>query len=287
MEATVRGGAIALAFFMIISLSRCTPQHTQVKRDYRTTSVGNGANDTEHDEQESEREEGPNGEVFSNRVSRSPDEESSGNAYKKEKFYETGMASWYGREFHGKKTASGESFDMNGLTAAHKSLPFGTIIMVKNFNNGKTVKVRINDRGPYKGNRILDLSYAAAKKLDMLKNGRTHVGIKVLKVGSGINEDNQSGSSTNLEAVSEDEGRSNPADHGNYIVQAGAFYSRRNAENLKNRIEGMVDNSVVVVHDEDLFKVRVVGFMSKEDAGRCKKVLSGEDIQTYIIRKNE
>jgi rare lipoprotein A len=290
MRATVRVGTLALAFFMIIALARCTPQHSQVRRDYRNTSVGSGAYNPGHDEEESELDEGQNREVFSNKVSRNPDEEFSGSndgsVYKKEKFYETGMASWYGREFHGKKTASGEFFDMNGLTAAHKNLPFGTVIMVKNFKNGKTVKVRVNDRGPYKGNRILDLSYAAAKKLDMLKNGKTYVGIKVLKVGNGLDEGEQSGSHANLEAVSDD-ARLKSVDSGDFVVQAGAFYSRRNAENLKYRIEGMIDNSVVVAHDDDLYKVRVVGFVTKEDAGRCRKVLSGEDIPTYIIRKNK
>jgi rare lipoprotein A (peptidoglycan hydrolase) len=87
-----------------------------------------------------------------------------------EKFYQKGYASWYGREFHGKATASGEKFDMNEMTAAHKTLPFGTILEVRNLENGKSVRVKINDRGPYRGNRIIDLSYAGAKEIGMVKN---------------------------------------------------------------------------------------------------------------------
>ena len=92
-----------------------------------------------------------------------------------EKFYQKGMASWYGREFHGKSTASGERFDMNDLTAAHKTLPFGTIVEVKNLENGKSVKLKINDRGPYRGNRIIDLSFGGAKEIGMVKTGEVNV----------------------------------------------------------------------------------------------------------------
>ena len=81
------------------------------------------------------------------------------------KFSQTGMASWYGRQFHGRKTASGETFDMNALTAAHRSLPLNCFIRVTNKTNGKSVVVKVNDRGPFHGNRVLDLSYGAAKQL--------------------------------------------------------------------------------------------------------------------------
>ncbi len=81
------------------------------------------------------------------------------------------IASYYGREFHGRRTASGERFDMNAMTAAHRSLPFGTIVRVTNPHNGRSVKVRINDRGPFVAGRDIDLSYAAAKAIDMLGVG--------------------------------------------------------------------------------------------------------------------
>jgi rare lipoprotein A len=82
-----------------------------------------------------------------------------------------GLASWYGEQFHGKQAANGELFDMTALTAAHRTLPLGSIVRVVNLQNGKHVRVRINDRGPYVNGRILDLSYAAAVQLDMIEGG--------------------------------------------------------------------------------------------------------------------
>ncbi|HUT98632.1 MAG TPA: septal ring lytic transglycosylase RlpA family protein [bacterium] len=92
-----------------------------------------------------------------------------------------GMASWYGRDFQGRPTASGEIFDMYGYTAAHRSLPFGTRVRVTNEANGRSVVVRINDRGPWVEGRILDLSYAAAKQLGMLEAGVIRVRLEVLR----------------------------------------------------------------------------------------------------------
>ena len=96
---------------------------------------------------------------------------------------EKGKACWYGSEYQGKHTASGEVFDMNKLTAAHRKLPFGTIVLVKNLQNGRTVKVRINDRGPWTGGRLIDLSKAAAAEIDMISAGVVPVRIEVLKWG--------------------------------------------------------------------------------------------------------
>jgi len=95
----------------------------------------------------------------------------------------TGYASWYGEEFHGRKTANGEIFNMYSLTAAHRSLPFNSIVEVKNLENGKKVVVRINDRGPFVRGRIIDLSYAAAKKIGCVDAGVVKVRLKVLHVG--------------------------------------------------------------------------------------------------------
>ena len=90
-------------------------------------------------------------------------------------FEQIGIASWYGGKFHGRQTANGEIFNTNDLTAAHKDLPFNTVVNVTNMANGKTVSVRINDRGPYVGDRVIDLSYAAAKALDMVRSGTADV----------------------------------------------------------------------------------------------------------------
>ncbi len=94
------------------------------------------------------------------------------------KFKQNGTASWYGRQFHGRKTASGETFDMNGLTAAHRTLPMNCYIKVTNKDNGKSVIVKVNDRGPFHGNRVLDLSYGAAKAIGITQKGVGNVTIE-------------------------------------------------------------------------------------------------------------
>ena len=93
---------------------------------------------------------------------------------------EKGIASWYGGKFHGRKTASGERYDMNKMTAAHKTLPFGTRVRVTNLDTGRKVVVRINDRGPFVRGRVIDLSRAAARKVDMIQAGTARVLVEVL-----------------------------------------------------------------------------------------------------------
>jgi rare lipoprotein A len=97
---------------------------------------------------------------------------------KNERFAQTGVASWYGPGFHGRKTASGEPFDQNRLTAAHRSLPLDSVVKVTNLENGKSVEVEINDRGPYAKGRVIDLSRAAARHLDMTDDGTAKVRIE-------------------------------------------------------------------------------------------------------------
>lgn len=94
------------------------------------------------------------------------------------KFSQTGLASWYGRQFHGRKTANGDQFDMYAMTAAHRSLPLNCYIRVTNQDNGKSVVVKVNDRGPFHGNRVLDLSYAAATQLGITQKGVGNVTIE-------------------------------------------------------------------------------------------------------------
>lgn len=94
------------------------------------------------------------------------------------RFSQSGVASWYGRQFHGKKTASGEVFDQNGLTAAHRSLPLNCYVKVTNKSNGKSVVVKVNDRGPFSSNRVMDLSYGAAKQIGLVNAGSGNVVIE-------------------------------------------------------------------------------------------------------------
>jgi len=94
--------------------------------------------------------------------------------------HEVGVASWYGEEVEGNQTASGEAFDLNGLTAAHHTLPFGTTIRVTNLRNHKSLLLRVNDRGPHLGKRLLDVSWAAAKRLGFVLTGTTRVRVEVV-----------------------------------------------------------------------------------------------------------
>lgn len=98
---------------------------------------------------------------------------------------QTGLASWYGEPHHGRLTASGEVFNMNALTAAHRTLPLGTRLLVTDLESGKSVEVRVNDRGPFVGDRILDLSYAAARALGGVGRGVIRVRLRVLEVPAG------------------------------------------------------------------------------------------------------
>jgi rare lipoprotein A len=92
-----------------------------------------------------------------------------------------GIASWYGNPFHGRRTASGETYDMDAMTAAHRTLPFGTVLQVVNLDNGRAVRVRVNDRGPYVDGRVIDLSRGAARELDMVGPGTARVHVTVIE----------------------------------------------------------------------------------------------------------
>jgi rare lipoprotein A len=125
---------------------------------------------------------------------------------------ETGIASWYGHPYHGRQSASGEIYDMEQLTAAHRTLPFNTWVRVENVANAKTVDVRINDRGPFVGGRIIDISHAAAQAIEMIGPGTAQVRVTVIGAPAIVE----------------------PAIFG---VQVGAFQNRDNAEHLKNELE--------------------------------------------------
>ena len=212
-----------------------------------------------------------------------------------EEFDQKGYASWYGREFHGRKTASGGKFDMYDMTAAHKTLPFGTVLKVTNLSSGKSIKVVINDRGPYKKNRIIDLSYAAGRELGILAKGEEMVGVSIIKLGNGKTEK----TATQVKAVSgeeeyliEEDDSDVDADipeerivSGNFEIQAGAFYSMKNAEKIKQRIESSVGGKVVITEDGDLYKVKMVNVRSKNEAERIMRSLEKDDIKSILLQK--
>lgn len=135
-------------------------------------------------------------------------------------YVERGVASWYGPTFHGVSTSSGERYDMYAMTAAHKTLPLPTYVRVTNLRNGRTITVRVNDRGPFVGTRLIDLSYTAAAKLDMLRDGTTFVEVRALEPG---------GTPDNLTRTSE-------TPPPTLYVQAGAFADQGNAERAIARL---------------------------------------------------
>jgi len=142
---------------------------------------------------------------------------------------ETGIASWYGRKFHGRKTANGERFDMYAMTAAHKTLPLPTMVRVTNLENGRSVVVRVNDRGPFVKNRLIDLSWAAAKALGFAEKGTARVRVQTLDAPRPA---------VRSASISSSSAASAPARPGRIYIQLGAFASRANAERLARRVAG-------------------------------------------------
>ncbi len=165
---------------------------------------------------------------------------------------ERGLASWYGKKFHGNPTSSGEIYDMHAMTAAHKTLPLPTMVSVTNLSNGKKIIVRVNDRGPFIGDRIIDLSFAAATKLDMI-----NAGIAMVEVVALTNPGNHA-------AVSKPDGTPETISDqvsGILFLQVGAFSDDLNAQRLRQQLE---TNGItrVVIHDDQsgstpVYRVRI------------------------------
>jgi len=151
-------------------------------------------------------------------------------------YVQRGTASWYGPGFHEKRTSSGEPYDMYAMTAAHKTLPIPVYARVTHLGNGRSIVVRINDRGPFVGNRIIDLSYTAAWKLDMLRDGTAPVEVRVLSA-AGVPQ--TASAPTPTPTSTDDSGMRR-------FVQAGAFSARSNAEGLVARLNDTGINNVVV-----------------------------------------
>ncbi len=155
-------------------------------------------------------------------------------------YVEQGIASWYGPDFHGGRTASGETFDMNAMSGAHPTLPLPSWVRVTNLENGRSVIIRLNDRGPFSKNRIIDLSRAAAERLDMIRSGTARVEVRSLATGEPAPQTPQA------EAL---------------FAQAGAFSGRENAEGLAGRLRaaGIADVTVseATIEGRRMFRVRV------------------------------
>lgn len=158
-------------------------------------------------------------------------------------YAEEGIASWYGREFHGRRTSNGEVYDMYAMTAAHKTLPLPTDARVTNLANGKSIIVRINDRGPFKKGRIIDLSYGAARELGFTTAGTTMVEVVALP-GASVTAGGQATGGRQL-----------------MYAQIGAFSQQANAEELQRQLRDQGVDKVVIHHDpaagSALYRVRI------------------------------
>ncbi len=177
-------------------------------------------------------------------------------------YRETGVASWYGKEFNGRKTASGEVFDMRGLSAAHRTLPLGTVIRVTNLENYKSVTVTVNDRGPFVKNWVLDLSYGAARELGFVEQGTARVKIETLK------------------AV---------PDAARYTVQAATYTEEENARMLKERLSKKFEHVFIVLKETNLarfYQVRIGSYSSEERAELVAGKLTLEGLEPVVLRKD-
>ena len=176
-----------------------------------------------------------------------------------------GIASYYAEPYHGRKTASGETFDTyRGMTAAHRTLPFNTMVRVTNKTNGREVDVRINDRGPFIDGRVIDLSLRAARQIELVGPGVAPVKLKILKAGE----------------VAQPRALL-------FAVQVGAFESQRAAEDLKQRLEKKYTGVSVqmVSEDKTLYRVRI-GQPDIEAANKIASELRKEDFKPFVVRVN-
>lgn len=167
-------------------------------------------------------------------------------------YRERGIASWYGRKFHGRRTALGEKYDMYAMTAAHKTLPLPSYVRVRNLANGQNVIVRVNDRGPFLHNRLIDLSYAAAHRLGVLKTGTAKVEVSLVTpddIGSQAralpDENTKDIQVESLEPLSKNNQDSQPVNE--LYLQVGAFRTAERAENLRTRLEQAKFTPVLVL----------------------------------------
>jgi rare lipoprotein A len=189
-----------------------------------------------------------------------------------ESYHKTGfgIASWYGPDFHGKPTSSGEIYDMNRLTCAHREYPFGTKLRVTNVSNSKSVNCTVNDRGPFVSGRDLDLSYAAAKEIGLIGQGTTEVRIEYIgRDNSYIKE---------VRYLS---------DTGPFTIQVGSFKELSNASRLKLSLDlkySMIYLTEAKIKGSRFYRVRIGKFSIKQEAHKLAKTLADEGYSVFIVR---
>jgi rare lipoprotein A len=209
-------------------------------------------------------------------------------------YKEKGIASWYGKRYHGKKTSVGEIYDMYTMTGAHTTLPIPCYVRVTNTENGKSVIVRINDRGPFKKDRVIDLSFAAAYKLRLSDKGSGPVEVELIdprqfsalkKMPDAITEKIKEKEVVSVQTKSVD--ILEPSDA--IFIQAGAFKNEKNADLLLKQLTDMkLENSPPSKKQfsEDLFHVVIGPFNSKDEATRISDLIKSKiKISIFILSK--
>jgi len=206
-------------------------------------------------------------------------------------YNEVGVSSWYGKDFHAKKTANGEKYDMNSLTAAHKTLPLPSIVRVTNLENGRSLILRVNDRGPFVNNRIIDVSKRGAKLLGFQQQGTTKVRVQILEEESKKLKERLTGiSSMSTASYSTPKTASNVSNSiipaaisksstsnlsqvsgGSYHLQIGSFSQEDNAVNLKNSLASIGSTSItpVDISGTTYYRVMMGSFATEQDAQRA------------------
>jgi rare lipoprotein A len=196
-----------------------------------------------------------------------------------------GTASYYANTFQGKKTASGEKYDKNKYTAAHRTLAFGTKLKVTNLSNNKTVIVMVNDRGPYAKQRLIDLSYVAAKEIGMINQGIAQVSIEVItvenpptKITKKLPQQSSGFYNKELHPITRPHG---------YLLQVGSYSTYNNAaariEALKSHNIGSPCIQIATVRKKKVYRVLYSGFNTREVASRKKIELNKKKIDCIII----
>jgi rare lipoprotein A len=177
-------------------------------------------------------------------------------------FVQGGTASWYGSDFHGKETSSGEVYNMHAMTAAHKTLPLGVYVKVQNKQNGREIVVRVNDRGPFVDGRIIDLSYSAARNLGVVKSGTAPVQIEAL----GYFDRALKGKTAYRAPLS--------YDTGSFVIQVGSCSSLENAQSMADYMRKryvFTNIREAVVNGERFYRVQAGTYMSLKEAERVRK----------------
>lgn len=193
-------------------------------------------------------------------------------------------ASYYADKFHGRKTSSGEVFNMYDYTCAHKTFPFGTVLRVTNLANNKTVDVRVNDRGPFVAGREVDLSKAAAVKLDMIKSGTARVKIEILNskgLASAAGANEKSGQKENKNLKVQEVSRSNSF----CDIQMASFSNRENAENLAHQLIKLGFDNVYFQKTNRVTRV-VLKKVPSSQLSETEEKLQQNGYRDYLIKRN-